>query len=318
VIRKIGLVVVKILISTLLIGMLLRQFGIRSIMDHMQDVNWLWLLGSYLVLLASYILGSVQWWVLLRSEGIIMAWRQALAFYFTGLFFNNFFIGNLGGDVYRMVDVRRYSSNGTGAVATVFLDRFMGFLVLSGFAVLTTPWVLAQEESPSSLRIFVGVLLVSWICILFILFNKNCAKPFAWLLNRLIPPKITAKGREVYQKIHAFGRDRKLFLQVLSISLIVQSARILVHYLIGRALGVTLPLVVYFLIIPIIATLVSLPISVGGIGIREKSGVTLFGMVGLAGVSAFSMEFIAYIVNICCSLPGIVFFIGRSSFRKSE
>jgi len=296
--------------------MLLRQFGIQSIVEHMQDVNWVWLSSSYLVLLSSYILGSVQWWMLLQSEGILMPWHQALGFYFIGLFFNNFFIGNLGGDVYRMMDVSRYSKNGTGAVATVFLDRFMGFLVLSGIAVVTAPWILSHEGSPPYLKLFIGILIGGWICILLFLFNKKFAKPFAWIVTRVIPEKITGRGREIYQKIHAFGRDERLFLRVLAISFVVQSARIFVHYLIGRALGITLPLIIYFLIIPIIATLVSLPVSVGGIGIRERSGVTLFGMVGLAGVSAFSMEFIAYIVNIGCSLPGIVFFIGRSQLQK--
>jgi len=314
-IRQILIQSFKIIISGFLIGFLLHRIGIHRVTAHLGTANIYWLIAAIFLFITSHFGGSFQWKLLLSSEGIQIPWQKIVSFYFVGLFFNNFLISGLGGDFFRMGDVRRYSKNGTGAVSTVFLDRFAGLFVLSGMSVLTAPWVLIRKESPSYLEISLAILVMGWIFVLFFLFNKQFARPFAWLLKKIIPEGITAKVREVYQRIHNFGRNKKLIFKVIMISLIIQSARIMTHYLLGRSLGVNISPLYFFLIIPIVAIMASLPISLGGVGIREQSGVVLFGVVGMSALQAFSMEFLAYLVAIVSSLPGGVVFILR---RKVE
>jgi len=92
------------------------------------------------------------------------------------------------------------------------------------------------------------------------------------------------------------------------ISICTQSARILTHYLIGRALGVSISPIYYFLFIPIIAIMASLPITIGGIGLREQTGVVLLSIVGVTPAKAVAIEFLSYLLAIGTSLPGGVFF----------
>jgi glycosyltransferase 2 family protein len=308
----------KLLVSAVLVWWLLRRIGIGRIAGLLRNADGAWLLVSCSVFFASHLLGSLQWRLLLKAEDIRLGWWRTVSFYFIGLFFNNFLIGGMGGDVFRMVDVRKCSKKGTAAVSGVVLDRMMGFLALSGIAVLAVPLALASGRfRPSLFGGFVAMVL-GWLFLLLFFFSKRFAKPLTRLFSWLIPDSIGAKMREVYRKIHAFGRQRRLFIQVTAISFAVQALRVLTHYFAGRALGITVSPLYYFLFIPLIAIMASLPISIGGLGLREQTGVVLFAAAGMSAVQAVAVEFLSYLIAIGTSLPGGAAFAIRGKFQRSN
>jgi uncharacterized protein (TIRG00374 family) len=303
--------VLKVVFSILLIGVLLKRIGVGKIAGEIGSASLFWIVGALILFTASHLLGSFQWMKLLSFEGIRISWRKTVSFYFIGLFFNNFFISSMGGDLFRIMDVRRYSRNGVAAVSTVFLDRFMGLLVLSGLAVLASPWILIKGNIRAHIALPVVILIVGWILVLLLFFNKRFAFPFSWLIKKAIPARVSVKARAIYRKIYYFSRQRTLFIKIVMLSLIIQSARIMTHYLLSRSLGVSISAGCFFLVVPLIAIMATLPVSLGGIGLREQTGVVLFGAFGMAESQAFSTEFLAYLVAVCSSLPGGILFMVR-------
>lgn len=94
--------------------------------------------------------------------------------------------------------------------------------------------------------------------------------------------------------------------------------RIGVHVLVGRALGLDVETAYFFLLVPLLAVVASLPISFNGIGVREGAGILLFGLVGLDRGSAFSLQFTTYLVAFAVSLIGGVVFLVRIPHRRAE
>src|SRR6185436_16735980 len=94
-------------------------------------------------------------------------------------------------------------------------------------------------------------------------------------------------------------------------------ARILVHALVARALGLKIDLAYFFLFVPLLAVIVSLPISFNGIGVREGAGVVLFGLVGVSRAQAFSLQFTTYLVAVAVSLLGGVIVLARLPGRRA-
>ena len=88
------------------------------------------------------------------------------------------------------------------------------------------------------------------------------------------------------------------------------------HFIVALSLGVRLHPMVFFLVIPIIAIIASIPVSLGGIGMREQTGVLLFGLFGVTAVLAFSVELLAYLIAVSASIPGGVIFLGRRRVRR--
>jgi uncharacterized protein (TIRG00374 family) len=268
---------------------------------------WLW--AGVALFTASHFAGSTQWNWLLKAEGIRLPWLKCLSIYFIGLFFNNFLIGGVGGDVFRMLDVRRSSGKGASAVSAVFLDRMAGMLAMTGIAVAAIPFALSGGSFGTRLWIPFIALAGGWCFCLLFLFHKPFARILIRLIRFMIPRRIETSAREVYGKINAFGRNRGLLLRILGMSCTVQLARIYTHYLVARSLGAALPPAVFFLVVPIVAVAATLPVSVGGIGLREQTGAVLFGAAGMAGSLAVSTEFLAYLVAVVSSLYGGMLFI---------
>ena len=306
-------------VSAALVWWLLRQIGLGRIFGMIRSADAGWLAAGFFLFLSSHVLGTIQWRLLLRDEAVHLPFRQLLSSYFAGLFFNNFLIGGAGGDVFRMVDIRNSSGKGISAVSSVLLDRMMGFLVMSGSTALAIPLAMRLKPFGGAFWTPFLVMMIGWLFFLFFFFSKRFAKLFTWAIHPFIPAKIQVKMREVYRKIHAFGRKRSLFCRIILISFAVQSARIATHYLVARSLGILISPIYFFLFIPIIAIMATLPISIGGIGLREQTGVVLFGLVGMTAVQAVAVEFISYLVAIGTSIPGgIVFAFKGLSRHRTE
>ena len=317
VMRRLMIQLIKIGISALLIWFLLKRIGAETLWQNLRQVQPFWFFMALFLFTISHFLGSFQWWRMMKAQKLKISYRSALSFYFTGLFFNNLLVGGIGGDVYRMMDVRRVAGNTTAAVSTVFMDRMAGLLVISGLAVLTSPCLIFRSRISRSFTMLYLIIVVAWALILCFLFIRRFARLFSWIIRKVLPQALHIRVRDVYNSIYRLGHHR-LFGEVLFISFWIQSARILMHYLLAMALGCTVSVIYFFMFVPIIAIIASLPISLGGIGMREQSGVLLFATAGMAGSDAFTMEFLAFIVAVVSGLPGGILFILRKQSRESR
>jgi uncharacterized membrane protein YbhN (UPF0104 family) len=119
----------------------------------------------------------------------------------------------------------------------------------------------------------------------------------------------------LFDDLHGFRNQGGALLAAFVASTVVQISRIYVHYLVGLALGVRIAAGYYFLFVPILAALISLPISLNGLGVREGAAVVLFGMAGLTKEQAFAVPFVTYLVSVVISLLGGLIFLSRPPRR---
>ena len=102
------------------------------------------------------------------------------------------------------------------------------------------------------------------------------------------------------------------------LSLVSQLLVIVTYYFIGQSLHVNLELSEYILIVPVVAIFTSLPISVGGMGVREGIMVFLLGTMGVVTSNAVSISLIYLTILILITLPGGIFLISRKSNRDDQ
>ena len=308
---------IKLLVSGALLYYLFTKIGVENFLDKLSTANLWWVLAGIGSFLISNFLGSLQWYLLMRQSGMDLTYRKTVEYYFIGLFFNNFLISNLGGDVFRIYYASRSTEKTVGAISTVFLDRFIGFTMLT-FLSLIGGLLILQENYLETIVPVLFITLFFWILIFAVFFNRPLAKKihpfFVWLL----PESIVQKMIDLYEVLHQF-KDAKLFLlKLMGIGFLVQLFRVGIHYFAGLALNIHPGFQTFMLFIPLIALLASLPISIGGLGVREQSGVVLFARAGISAGLAASMEFLAYLLTVVGSLPGAVLYLfaGEKSGRR--
>ena len=134
-VKKITIPVVKIIISFGLISFLIYKLGYKNILSQFTVIDMYWFIAGMVLFIASNLLGSLQWQLLLKARDVDLPLRRIVSYYFTGLFFNNFLVGYIGGDAVRIYDISKATAKNTEAISTVFLDRFIGFTMLTTLAL---------------------------------------------------------------------------------------------------------------------------------------------------------------------------------------
>lgn len=307
--KKVSLVL-KGIISVALLSFLLYRIGLNQFVGTFGNISIGWVLVGILILTLSNITGSLQWHLLLQGSGIQVAFKRTIMYYYTGLFFNNFLLGFVGGDLFRVYDITKHSGRNSTAISTVFVDRLIGMFTMCLLALIFAFFTIDLFHVHLILYPIIGgvIVLTSTICFFYF---KSFAKKFQGFGERLLPVTIHQKIHDIYNGINYFKYHTQVLIKLLFISFATQALRILTHYCAARSLMITLPWWDYFVLIPLISLVSMLPISIGGLGVREQSGVVLFGFLGLNAPLAFAMQLLSYFINILCSIPGGGSFIVR-------
>jgi hypothetical protein len=268
-------------------------------------------------MLASNLLGSYQWWRLLRVADIRIPLWKACAYYHIGLFFNNFLPANIGGDIARIADSSRYGPTTGAAVSAVLMDRLIGTLALASLALLTTLPAVDRFHLALAYLALVGFFGLS-VLLLWGLFHPALIPALGRVLSRVGLGRVTPLLEDLALRLEAYRGARFLLSRMLVLAGATQLLRIGVHALVARGLGLEIPLQYFFLFVPLLAVIVSLPISLNGLGVREGAGVVLFGLIGVERAHAFSLQFLTYAVAVAISLLGGLAYLVRIPRRRAE
>lgn len=314
--KTVALLGAKVVISLGLFAWLFRRIDWSQV-DSIRHARVEWLAAALGVMFASNVLGSYQWNRLLRGAGITLPFWKVCAYYHVGLFFNNFLPANVGGDFARVVDAARASGSRATSFSTVLLDRMIGTVTLAGLAVVTSLPAIDHFHLGVVYAGLVVIFVVS-ACLLWAIFHPRVLSTVERGMGRVGLGRLKPALDELADRLQGFRHQRRLFMELFIVALVVQVMRICVHVLTARALGLAVPAAYFFLFVPLLAVIVSLPISLNGIGVREAAGIQLFGLVGLSPGSAFSLQFTTYLVAVAVSLIGGVVFLVRIPHRRAE
>jgi uncharacterized protein (TIRG00374 family) len=273
----------RVAISAGLILVLLARLDLARTARALVHLRADWLALSLVTFAVSLVLGNVQWLMLLAEQGIRIPFRRALSFYFVGAFFNNFLPANIGGDVVRIYDVYKDSSKADQAIAATVTDRLVGMVSLAVLAIPAGIYVALRYAHLGLRRDFglasLGIVL-AFTAILALACMVVFSRRLARLLRNLVRPFLVRglhdRCKQIYESFYLYSSAPRVLGAVAAVSLVVQALRTMVHYEIARAMGLSIPAIYFFLFVPVIAIFIALPISIGGLGVREGLGIFFF------------------------------------------
>lgn len=225
----------------------------------------LWLF-TFSVFLLGHVLSSTKWWFLIRKGD--MPFSTALRAHFAGLMANLCLPGMAGGDVVRASLVARGSASksriAVGSVVDRVLDSF-GLLLLSCagalFAFNGDGWL----DSPLVTVVIVFIVALALI-------------PLFVLVVRKLPQKPVVE--KLRQAIDEFQKEPSTLFLCLGLSMIVQSAFIGLNSALATSSGIHVSPAAWFFAWPLSKLIATLPISMGGLGVREASLAALLRQFG--------------------------------------
>ena len=304
----------KVCVSGFLLYYLLAQMDLDGLRQELARTRIEFFALAVLFFVVSNVLGALQWHRLLLAQDLQVSFRQAIVFYFVGVFFNNVLLGNIGGDALRIYDIRRLTGSATAGVAATVVDRFIGLfstctLALGAYLALDADNVLVPALAPV------------WIALVVVLalgFSQRLGHLAEGAVQRFLPGALANPLVALRRSFGIYRHRAGLLFSVWLVSLGVQLSRILVYWSAGLAIGMGPGLLYFVCFQPVAAVVAALPISVGGLGVRESALVQLFAGLGVAAEKATAMSLLGYSAGILASLIGGVAFVLRRVERVSE
>jgi uncharacterized protein (TIRG00374 family) len=314
---KVPLIILKILLSLALFAYVVAKISPGDIWATLRPAEPAVLAAAALLFLASNLLGSWLWGRLLKAQGVTLPYRKAASYYFVGLFFNNFFPSNIGGDIARISEASKHAENVGPAFSATLMDRLLGFLAISLVAVLASFMTLDRFHL-YAIYMAIAIAFALGLGLFASIFHRGILELVVWPFRAVGARGVADRISGVMDDLHGFRSHSGALLLAFAATMLIQISRILVHALVGLAIGVRVAVGYYFLFVPVLAALVSLPISLNGLGIREGAGVVLFRMAGMTSEQAFTVPFLTYLISVLISLLGGLIFVSRPPRRAIQ
>lgn len=301
--------VLRILFGLLLLVYLFSRINLRLVVNHMVGADVKFFLLACIPYLFFILLSAWRWKILLDYKELGVSFSTVLKIYFIHLFVNNFLPTTVGGDVVRVAYTMKEQRRAE-ALASVLVDRVIGFLglfIFAFFSVLLLYITLKKVEFLAFLIVGFAVLLV----ISTVMFSERLYRLLSPLLLRIRLLRLGERLTRLYETFVHYGKGRMPMVYCIILSFFIQALLAYAPYLILQALPTkfNISYLSFFIYIPMINVLTMIPVSVGGIGVRESSYVFLFKRANLPADAAVSVSLLYYFFTFLFSLPGAVLFI---------
>ena len=312
--KKVFLLAFRVAISIGLLAFLFSKIDLGSILGVILSADIYYAILSVFSFFVIYVISFYRWKMLLDAQSVLLPLKRILSSFSGGLFFSLFLPSTIGGDIARSVDLGVHTRRRSVVIASVLLDRISGFvgLVIVAIFALMFGYRFVQEAMVYRVVLLLAVLLGA---VLVVLFNK---KIYARLSRTRKENAILSSLKRLHAEIYFFRSKPQILAFNLFLSIVIQAGSSLTAYFILRCIRVTINIAYPFILTPVITAITVLPISIGGLGLRDASSVFFYTKVGVAKDSAFAHSLLSFSLIVLFGLIGGIIYVSTLHYRRLQ
>lgn len=262
------------------------------------------LLLAPILLMIGLLFAAIRWDHLLAKLKVRPKIKDLYVYYLVGVFYSIFLPGVMGGDVVRIGICAKESNSSVGMITTsVFIERLCGVIVLFVMGSMVILWLPSELLSALGDPVTKTLPAVTALSVVLVV--------AAFVIIRRFQDKYLERQKrngiikKLVEMLHPVIRlPPSAFLAVIVFSGLFQAAEILASFAIAKALNIAVPLHLFFVVMPIVCISTMLPVSLGGLGVREGTLVYLLAKVGVAASDAVALSFLIYFNRVTIGAIG--------------
>lgn len=296
--------------AAILVFLLTSKVAVRDILDVLRTVKPGWLVVAFSLHAVGLLISAYRWQILARAQGDEVPLGFLAKSYLVGQFFNIFLPTRFGGDVVRIWDGSRWSKSLLKSSAIVVAERMTGIIVLFLFALGASLFRLDMARAVPVIRV---ALVLGCAGLLGIAFFFT---PPARRLLEALPARgplgwFKDKALRFRETLLVYRGTPGPFLAALGWAVLLQVNVVLYYILIGKAFGLTIRPLDYFIFVPIVLLVQTIPVSINGWGVREASYIEIFKHYGIGAGTAFSFSLVEVGIGIVVGAVGGIVYVLR-------
>lgn len=290
----------RMIISTSIIVLLLMHMDIDVLVSTSIGFDPLFFTGALVFILFQILFLAMRWHSILNTGRTKTTFDISLFMNIAGYFANVLFITSVGGILAKSALALRHGFSIAQTIFATVLDRFMTFIALVLFSILGLPFLVNMLDTKifTMLGMSVTALMLTGFVVAVFLTSGSFGKFI--LSNRKIS--------RLAVHLRKLKGERRLWAQLSIQSILAQFCFITAVYILSLGIdGGHTKTIEFFALMPILALISSLPISVGGWGLREGAFVYGLGLIGFSIENAFLLSIqvglVTLIAPFIVSLP---------------
>lgn len=297
-----------------LVALLVWKVDWREALRTLADVSPAGIVALLAVSFLLTVVSCLKWRLFLRERVPDVSLWALVKLYLVGYFFNNFAPSTLGGDVARGYALGRSTRQSADAFASVFLERFTGFMALLGMGALAAAVNPALAAQPG---------LVFCVVVMAAGFAGMAAFLLCPPLQRMVAGVVGGEGgkgwrgplRRFLDAVFWFRNHPRLLGRAMLLSVLFHLLTIVNVMIACLALHVPFRWLDLALLVPLVLLVSAIPISLNAIGLMEGSFVWFFGLAGIGAPAALSVALILRAKNLLLGLVGGGMLLWRGNQR---
>ncbi|NND81573.1 MAG: flippase-like domain-containing protein [Gammaproteobacteria bacterium] len=320
--------ILQIFITLALLTLVLHQAGLfaaegrRAFVELLSGANFGYLFLSVLVGVLINMSSALKWFMLTRARGIAAGYWRIFCYYLIGQFYNQILPTSVGGDVVRSYQLGKFSGRQADALASVFVERYTGVLVLllvAAVAVLSQSTVFDVPFVNASLTAFaIGLAGIAWL-----LFDQRLYRWVKQLVSAKLPLTggVFAKLDKLLASVDVYKKNPTALMWAFINSLVFYFIAVLNVYVTALVFQIDVQFVHVLIATPIIMLIMNIPLSVGNIGLMEFAYVNVFQLLGYSPALALSVALLMRLKSLFDGAMGGLlhpFFITNNENHLSE
>ena len=296
--KIIGSKLLRLIFSLILIYFAFKKVDVLKLLEELKRVPLWFVLVN--VLLSFFIVGliSIRWSLLLFPKFKIKTVFTFTRASFLAAFYSLFFPTAIAGDVLKWaaIDHKYPEIPKSKVLGSVIFDRFVGLSVFVFMGLISA--IIGRKNGMIIPDYIFYLLLVSTIvCFLIYLaiyfFDMSKLLPKVKFLHRL---------DDAFELLK--DKNKGQIVKCILMSAISETFWILQMWFVSWKFGANIGILAVFVFVPIISTILILPISIGGFGAREQLYLFFFSQIGSSNESILLMSTFLGILGVINSLFG--------------
>ena len=302
----------KLFVSTVLLFYIYISIPWGNVSEVILSASLDLLILSIFFQIFSYLFLAYRWRIIVRNSDFMINIFEIIKISYIGTAFNNILPGSIGGDFVKGAYIIRKGMSLKESILSLIIDRIFG---LFSTLVFISIFLFIYRNNYDFL-LDINLLIMTFIAVLFFLSLvvkiSFFQKKISWFLYKILSSNYYEKIVPFIKSLYSYSIKKISIIKVFTITVAATILEILAFWLASKSLGMDYSLYIFIIAVPLTILISTLPISLGGLLVREASGLFLLNMLGVGMLHASSIIILYIPILIISSIPGVYFYLRNS------
>lgn len=298
----------KLLISVGLLAAIIWMLGgVEELVRIMAGFDLRYVVVVLILSTLDRALMTFKWAWLLKSRGVYLPLFKGMKIYCAAMIWSTFLPSTISADVIRAVCTSRAGLDSKEVVASIIVERLIGFLSALLLGVLGVVLLIELTNASGDLESVLWLAVAMLIGATALFAVSFSYKSYDYLhnkaLSRLQHTRLFRKLRELHSTYLTYERGRANLAKFFGMTLSEQMLAVVYIWLIAEGLGTDVGLLFVAGALPLALLVSRLPVSLDGLGVFEGVFIVLMSLAGIPPQESVAIAFTGRIFQMVSWLP---------------